>query len=141
MKATVVVVQLVERSLPASENRGSNPMPKFTCTFNCIEKPKENKDEEAGNGPILKTKKVYLDAYSYKVRQVIFKYFFAIANMILSRIANNRDRALTVCCLLGKNSLECFVNVARNKQYLNGPTFPNHNRRVQLITTDRRKFW
>ena len=75
MKATVVVVQLVERSLPASENRGSNPMPKFTCTFNCIEKPKENKDEEAGNGPILKTEKVYLDAYSYKARQVILSIF------------------------------------------------------------------
>ena len=54
----VVVAQLVERSLPIPEVRGSNPViGKIYWTFftvNCIEKTKIKK-KEARNGPFLKT--------------------------------------------------------------------------------------
>ena len=60
----VVVAQLVERSLPTPEIRGSNPVigkllyQTFNClsTVSCIEKTKLKK-KEAGNGPFLKEKK------------------------------------------------------------------------------------
>ena len=54
----VVVAQLVERSLPISEVRGSNPVIGKnlygTFTVNCIWK-NENKVKQAGNGPFKKT--------------------------------------------------------------------------------------
>ena len=52
-KGEVVVVQLVERSLPTPEVRGSNPViGKFICTINCIEKTKIKK-KEAGKAQFL----------------------------------------------------------------------------------------
>ena len=55
------VAQLVERSLPISEVRGSNPVIGKnlyrTFTVNCIEKTKIKK-KEAGNGPLKKSLKI-----------------------------------------------------------------------------------
>ena len=51
----VVVAQLVERSLPTPEIRGSNPnIGKFYLPIG--NRKEENKEKEAGNGPFLKKK-------------------------------------------------------------------------------------
>ena len=66
----VVVAQLVERSLPKPEVRGSNPVIgenlyiywTFVYCQLCIEKTK-NKEKEAGNGPFFLKKKELQTAF------------------------------------------------------------------------------
>ena len=75
----VVVAQLVERSLPTPEIRGSNPnIGKLYLPI--VHWKDENKEKEAGNGPFLKKKKVFLLALSgpissFEFRAVIIIFF------------------------------------------------------------------
>ena len=53
----VVVAQLAERSLPTPEIRGSNPdIGNISNVFICqlLSRKDENKEKEAGNGPLKK---------------------------------------------------------------------------------------
>ena len=52
-----MVAQLVERSLPTSDIRGSNPNIGKILPTNCALKYNKNKEKEAGNGPSLKEMK------------------------------------------------------------------------------------
>ena len=68
---TVVVSQLVERSLLTTEFHGSNPVIDKVCrywtfTFNCKEKTKI-KEKEAGNGPFSKKEKTAKTQISIKI--------------------------------------------------------------------------
>ena len=55
MVLAVVVAQLVERSLPTPEIRGSNPNIGKVLSTNCkLNRKDENKEKEAGNGPSFK---------------------------------------------------------------------------------------
>ena len=51
----VVVTQLVQRSLPTLEIRGSVPVIGKNSTVSKLSKRRENKEKEARNGPIRKT--------------------------------------------------------------------------------------
>ena len=57
------MAQIVERSLPPPEVRGSNPVIGNLFVYCQLYSKDENKEKEAGNGPFLKinTLKPYLD--------------------------------------------------------------------------------
>ena len=77
----VVVVQLVERSLPTPEIHGSNPVIgkfyKLLTVFNLYWKD-ENKEKEAGRGPFLIKSKYFLFYLTKPVKKYYNRLCFSI---------------------------------------------------------------
>ena len=66
----VVLAQLVERSIPTPEVRGSNPVIGKICVYYQLYWKDENKEKEAWNGPFLKKKLCNKSADTYTIVQI-----------------------------------------------------------------------